>query len=136
MNLKELLDWNYLFHPYPLAGFSWPFRIVLLVLFLGAIAVAIFAAMKKKNAPSVSRKGWYKIQVWGWSTGIVGLLLMSFREIRAIYLAARGYLFIWILISFIWLIFIFIYWKKVIPNKAEREKKTEEFNKWIPKKKK
>lgn len=136
MDITKLLDMNYLFHPYPLAGFSWPFRIFLLVVFLGAIIFAIITSKKKQTAPSITRKGWYKLQVWGWSTGVVGLLLMFFREIRVIYFSSRGYLLLWFLIIIVWLIFIFVYWKKTIPDKAKREKEAEEFNKWLPKKKK
>ncbi len=136
MDLTQLFNLDYLFHPYPLAGFSWPFRIFLLVVFLGAITFAIYAGKRNKKASSITRKGWYKLQVWGWSTGLVGLLLMSFREVRALYFGSRGYLLIWFVVIIVWLLSILIYWKKVIPDKEKREKKAEEFNKWIPKKKK
>lgn len=135
MDLTQIFNLSYLFNRYPPAGFTWPFRIALLIIFLAAIVLAIISKKKLKKVSGSSKRGWYKLQVWGWSTGIVGLLLMSFREVRALYISARAYLLLWLIIIFVWLIFILIYWKKVVPARESTIKDNEEFTKWLPKKK-
>lgn len=135
MDFTKLLDTRYLFQIYPPAGFDWPTRILLLVIFLGAIALAIYADKKIKHA-GIFKKVWQKTQVWGWSSGIFGLIIMSFREVGAIYLSQRFWLLLWLLIIFLWLAYILYYWKKVIPRKEALKQKSAEYNKWLPKKKK
>ncbi|OGY93940.1 MAG: hypothetical protein A2406_03485 [Candidatus Komeilibacteria bacterium RIFOXYC1_FULL_37_11] len=134
MNLEKLLDLSYLFNRFPPAGFSWPLRIVLLIIFVGSLVLA-FYTHKKIGQKDLRKKLWKKIQVWSWTNGLVGLTLMYFREVRALYLSARGWLLIFILLMFVWLIFIIIFAKTKLPDKAEAEKKEQEFNKWLPKKK-
>lgn len=135
MDLTKLFDVGYLFQIYPGAGFDWPIRIVLIILFLGAIAFAVFAG-KKIKPQGIMKKVWYKLQVWGWTTGIFGLIFVSFREAGAVYLSQRIWLLLWILIMMVWLLYILYYWKKVVPKKEELKQQTEEYNKWLPKKKK
>ncbi|MBT4209618.1 MAG: hypothetical protein HOE19_01745 [Candidatus Komeilibacteria bacterium] len=134
MNLEKLFDLAYMFNRFPPAGFSWPIRIALFIVFIGSIILAIYA-QKKINEKGLSKKLWQKIQVWGWTNGLVGLVFMSFRETRALYLSARGWFLIFIIIMIIWLVFIIKFAKTKIPNKEEREKKEQEFDKWLPKQK-
>lgn len=136
MDLTKLLDWSYLTHNYAIAGFSWPVRIILLLIFIGALITALYATQKLKKHPGLKKRLWLKLQVWGWSTGLFGLLLIIFREIRAIYLGSRIWLLLWLIAIFIWLGFIIYYWKIKIPLKEEQAKTQAEFNKWLPKKKK
>lgn len=135
MNLEKLLDLSYLFYRLPPAGFSWAMRIFLLIIFVGALVVAIIATIKYNKKEAIIKNFWRKLQIWGWSTSLVGLLLFYIREVRAIYLSARAWMFLWLIIIFIWLIFIIVYWFKVIPKKKEAKQSQEEFNKWLPKKK-
>ena len=134
MDLTKLFDFSYLTYRYPEAGFSWPIRITLLIIFIGTIVFAIYTHKKIKRAKT-TKKMWQKLQVWAWTTGIIGLLLMSFREIRAIYISSRIYLLIFIIIIIIWLIAILIYKKNKLPDKESQIKKEQEFDKWLPKKK-
>lgn len=134
MNLEKLFDLSYMFNRFPEAGFSWPIRIVLLILFVGSIILAVYA-QKEINKKSLSKKLWQKIQVWGWTNGLVGLLFVYFREVRAIYLSSRGWILIFILIMLAWLVFIIKFAKTKLPNKEEQDKKEREFNKWLPKRK-
>lgn len=136
MDITKLFDTSYLFQIYPGVGFDWPIRILLLFIFLGAMAIAILADKKTKKAPGIVKKVWLKLQIWGWTSGIFGLILVSFREVGAIYLSQRFWLFLWLLIVFLWLAYILYYWKMVIPQKEERKQESEEYNKWLPKKKK
>lgn len=135
MDFTKLIDLDYLFYRLPPAGFSWPFRIVLLVIFVGCMLLAIFSRQKAKTSPGILKLAWRKMQTWAWSVGIVGLLLMGFREVRAIYLGSRAWLLLWLLISLAWLVTILIYWKKEIPKKQEYIKAQEEYNRWLPKRK-
>ena len=96
--------------------------------------LAILGQKKVKNSGPV-RKFWQKMILWGWTSGLVGLLLVLFRELRAIYLSARFWLFLWILIMIVWLILNLIYLKRKVPAKEELIKQQKEFSRWLPKKK-
>ncbi len=133
MDLSKLTNIHYLFSPYPDLGFSWLMRIVLLLIFLGAIALALLSARQNKKALGPIKKVWKKWQIWGWTTGVIGLFLIFFREVNAIYLSSRGYLLIWLLTAAIWAMFIIIYWKRKVPAKKKLIQEQEEFNKWLPK---
>ncbi|RJQ33662.1 hypothetical protein C4566_03155 [Candidatus Parcubacteria bacterium] len=132
MNLEKLLNLSYLFHRYPPGGFSWPLRIVLIVVFGGAIAWGVYSGLKNKKVSGYGKKLWYKLQIWGWTSGLVGFLLFYFREVRALYLSARAYLLIWLIIMLVWLVLIIILHKKRTPDKEVLIKKKEEYEKWLP----
>ncbi len=136
MNLEKLINFSYLFHRYPPGGFSWPIRIVLVVLFGGALIMAIYSGLKTKKVSGHAKKLWYKLQVWGWTVGLIGFLLFYFREVRALYLGARIYLLAWLVITVVWLLLMLILHKKNTPNKEEIVKKKEEYEKWLPQQKK
>ena len=73
MNLDKLFDASYMFERFPTAGFSWPIRIVLLIIFIASIILALYANKQIiKKGPH--RRLWRKIQVWSWTNGLVGLL--------------------------------------------------------------
>lgn len=133
MDFTKLFDLEYLFIRYPEAGFSWPMRIGLLVLFVGAILVALYTHKKFKQKLGASTKAWKRLQIWAWSSGLVGLLLMYFREVRALYISARFWLFLWLLIYVLWLIYVLLRWKKDVPDKESQEKRKQEYEKWLPK---
>lgn len=136
MDFAKLFNTDYLFQIAPSAGFDLPMRIVLYFIFIAAIVIAVMAGKKIRHASGIMKKVWYKLQVWGWSSGIFGLLLVSFRELGAIYLSQRFWLFMWILFIFLWLLYIVYYWKKVVPQKEAKKQESAEFDKWLPKKKK
>ncbi len=133
MDLARLIDISYLFQSQPAEGFSWPFRIVLLVIFIGALVLAIYSGLRAKKTTSVIKRVWSKFQLWGWSAGLVGLLLFSFRELQAIYIGARVYILAWLIIIFIWFISILFFVRKSKATKEARVEKDEEYNKWLPK---
>ncbi len=136
MDLTKLIDLSYLFNRFPPGGFSWPFRVFLLFLFFYCIILAVKAGKNIKITSGNFKKLWYKVQLWGWTTGFIGLLLFFFREVRAIYLSSRIWMFIWILVTIIWGLSIIKYLKKELPKKEEIKEKQEAFNKWLPKQKK
>lgn len=135
MDLTNLLHWWYLIERYPQAGFSWPMRIVLLIIFIGSILAALhaFNQLRNKVAP---KSLWIRLQTWGWASGLVGIILMIFRETRAIYLASRLWLLLWILIVFIWLGYIIYFKIKILPTmKKHDEVDQETYGKYLPHKK-
>ncbi len=135
MNLANLLNWTYLIERYPVAGFSWPFRIILLVIFIGSILAALLA-LNKLNNKIPPKPFWLRLQTWGWATGIIGLILMIFRETRAIYLASRLWLLLWLLIVFIWLGYLIYFKLKVLPRMKKHEAVDQEtYGKYLPHKK-
>lgn len=134
MDLTKLLNWEYLFHPYPI-GFSWPMRLGLLIIFIAMIAWAIYSRQRMNKSHHLRRKVWQKFESWGWTSGLIGLTLIYFREVRAIYLSSRGWLLIWLILSLIWLVFIIKYLKTKVPAKESLAKQKEEFNKWLPRQK-
>lgn len=136
MDLNKLFDLNYLFQRYTFEGFSWPVKIALLIFFVGAIALAVLAYYKKKSSSGPVKKAWSRIILWGWTTGIVGLLMVFFREARTLYLGSRGYLLIFLLAIFIWLVWIIYKSKKEVPDKEAIEKRQNEYEKWLPGRKK
>ncbi|MBT6691685.1 hypothetical protein HOB10_05135 [Candidatus Parcubacteria bacterium] len=133
MDLSKLLNFEYLFARFPEAGFSWPVRIGLLIIFVGAIIVALYTHKKLKQNLGVAGKAWKRLQVWSWSVGLVGIMLVYFREVRALYLSSRFWLILWLLVSVVWLIYIIAKWKKDVPNKETQEKHKQEYSKWLPK---
>ena len=107
-----------------------------MVLFVGAILVALYTHKKFKQNLGVSTKAWKRLQIWGWGAGLIGLMLVYFREVRAMYISSRFWLLLWILICVVWLIYIIIRWKKDVPDKEAQEKHEQEYAKWLPKKNK
>ncbi len=135
MNLGKIFNLNYLFERFPEAGFSWPIRIVLGILFVGALCLAVYSHQRIKHSSGLNKKVWQKLEIWGWTTGLIGGILVYFREIHTIYLSARIWLLLFILIVFVWLFFIIKYWKTKVPDKEERQKREQQFDKWLPKRK-
>jgi len=136
MNIAKLFDWSYLTHSYVTKGFSWPMRIILLIIFIGVLIFAWQTATKIKKTTSSHKRLWEKLQIWSWFTGLLGLLLMFFREVRTIYLGSRIWLLLLLIIVLIWLLFIIYYWKITIPLKEQSRASKNDFDKWLPKKKK
>lgn len=136
MNLEQLIHWSYLWQRYTPIGFSWPVRIALLILFVGGIILAILFNRKIKTSQGPVKTLAKKIRAWGFTTGIIGLLLVTFREVQTIYLASRLLLLLWLVVTFVWLINIIIYWRKDLPKKQANLKEQAEFNKWLPQNKK
>lgn len=136
MNVEKFFHWSYLWQRYTPIGFSWPMRILLLVFFVGTICLAVWFHRKIKNSQGPKKTLAKKIRAWGFSTGIMGLLLLFFRETQAAYLASRLLLLAWLIIIAVWLITILIYWLKDLPKKQAALAAQAEFNKWLPQNKK
>lgn len=135
MNLSNLLNWSYLTHRYAVENLSWWVLTILIIIFGSALIVAILVTKKLKDKNVGARKFLTRIQVWGFSSSIVGAFLIFFREVRALYLSSRIWLLLWLIAVLVWLGFLIYEWKIVLPKKKQDQKSQEEFNKWLPKKK-
>lgn len=135
MNLEKLIDLTYLLERYPRLGFSLPIKLFLIILFVGAIVIAIKAGKELKNNPGIMKNVYDRLQNWGWTTGLLGFLLFFFREVRTIYLGSRILMLILLISSFIWIFRIIRYYKKEIPKKKELKKERQEYGKYLPKRK-
>ena len=135
MNLEKLINLNYLFDRYPDYGFSLPTKIFLILYFVISIIIAIKAGKKLNTNPGIMKRTYNSLENWGWTTGVLGLLLFFFREVNAIYLGSRIWMLLLLIFTIIWLILIVKYYKKEIPKKEELKKERERFSKYLPRKK-
>lgn len=133
MDFQKLLDLNYLFSPYTYGGFSWTFRIILLVFFAGSLIWAFWAGIKQSKNIGLYKKGWRRWQLWGHFNGWIGFLLLIFRESGAVYLGSRIWMLLWLAGALIWALLIIKYWRFTVPTQAQEIRRKEEFNKWLPK---
>ncbi len=135
MNLAKLFDWSYLTHRYAVENLSWWTLSILIIIFGGALIAAILVTIKLRDKNVIARKFLTKIQIWGFSSGIVGAFFIFFRQVRALYLSSRIWLLVWLIVVLVWLAFLIYEWKVVLPKKKQDQKSQEEFTKWLPKKK-
>lgn len=135
MNLAKLFNWSYLTNRYAVENLSWWTLTVLFIIFGLALIVAFLATKKLKDPNTNARRFLIKLQIWGFSSSIVGAALIFFRQVRAMYLSSRIWLLLWIIIVLVWLGFLIYEWKVILPKKKQDQKSQEEFNKWLPKKK-
>ena len=102
------------------------------MIFIGTIIIAIYAGRRFKKNPGIYKKVLYKFQVWGWSTGLVGLLLGLFREVGAIYIGSRAWMILWLIAIVVWLGFIIKTWIKIAGTKEAKLREESEYKKWLP----
>lgn len=132
LDFSRLYSVKYVFNP-NLAPMSPNFAKALyfffgLFLILSLVAwLMVKSEEKKKNLPL--KKLWQKLTTFFLTLGIIGLLLLFFRQMQAYFLSLPLFLYFWFLGALIWLISI-IRWtvkkmKKMqeeIEEKKEREK--------------
>ncbi len=130
---SNLLKFSYWFDVRPL--FFTPiifwilFGVFVLVVLVGVLASIIIS----KNKPDKLKKRiWVKISRWGYTAGLVGLLLIFLKQQRAPYLGMRVWTLLWLVASFIWLIFILKYILIKVPKIRREQKQKEEFEKYLP----
>lgn len=67
--------------------------------------------------------------------GLIGEVLVWFRYERVYFLSARFWLVVWLIALITWLAWVLKYQLKTIPQSRANLQKTQEFNKYLPKKK-
>jgi O-antigen/teichoic acid export membrane protein len=130
------LDWSYLFRAYTFEALSTPFRVALYGFCVLAIVLAILAQRQLAKNPGYKKSFYKKLIGFGWTSSIVGLLFILFRETRAMYLGSRFWLLLWAIGVLVWAIYLLFYYLITIPKIKKKKEENAEFSKWLPKAKK
>ena len=131
--MSNLLNWSFWFDAYPLP-FNQAAYYALGAIFLLAIALGVVSRiLKKKSADKLVQAVWSKLASFGFSLGIVGLILAFLKHQRAPYLGMRLWLSLWLLICLAWLVFILKYIFLDIPKIRRAKQAKAEFDKYLPK---
>jgi len=129
-----MLTLSYWFDTYPFFFtpiFFWGFLgLFMIAIVFGAICLKIIT---KGKVNKTSHKVWLKLRSWSFSLGIVGLILVFFKQQRTPYLGMRIWLLVWLIICLIWLIFIVKYLLINVPKIKKEEIEKKEFEKYLPK---
>jgi len=132
--MNKFFDLNFWFdiRPSIFTGYSiWLFLGLALVgIILGFIA--LYLQKKYRQTDKISMKIWKKLSNLGFSFGIVELILMFFKQQRAPYLGMRIWLFLWIIISLVWLVFILKYIFKTVPQLRAEKQRQADLKKYLP----
>ena len=109
----------------------------LLAIFGAVIIAGIFFKVIQKigRGDSFSKKLWQKYHLMFLTLGVIGVILTWFRYERVYVLSARFWLLVWLLGLVFWLALILKYQIKNIPPAREKSQRTNDFNKYLPKKK-
>src|SRR3989338_961283 len=104
--MNQLLQWSFWFDARPLP-FNSNFLWIIVGVFAGAIIFAIISSrLRKQKTGPLHWQIWSKLLHLSLSFGLVGLLLVFFKEERIIYLGMRVWLILWVLICLVWLGFV------------------------------
>lgn len=99
------------------------------------LALIIKIISKITKGDSFSKQLWHKYFVFLLTMSLSGLFLVWFRYERAYFLSARFWLLVWLIGFIVWLFYILKYQFKVMPQARAQLQKTQEFNKYLPKRK-
>lgn len=132
INFSRLIDLDFIFNS-GIAPMSENFVKIFYVLFglclVLSLASRLFSRQQEKKGDLPLKKFWQKLTTFFASLGILGLILLFFRQQHVYFLAMPLFLYLWFLSGLIWAIFI-IRWalvkmkkmQKDIAEKKEREK--------------
>jgi len=115
--------------PYMLQVFWGLIIIFALVVVLGAVSLFF---LKKYQHNKLVRRIWSKLMSWSYSIGLVGLLLVFFRQQKAPYFGMRIVMFIWLVVAIIWLFFILKFRLLQVPKIKKEQQRKEELRKYLP----
>lgn len=107
---------------------------ILISIFAVAIIVGIISSVfsSKNKKDKLKKKLWSKFISWGYTVGIVGLILTFLKQQKTPYLGMRIWLLVWLLFSFVWLIFILKFVILKVPKIKKEQREKEEFEKYLP----
>ncbi|MFA6305098.1 MAG: hypothetical protein WCV73_04545 [Patescibacteria group bacterium] len=130
--MTRLLQLSFWFDVYPLPFYQvayWLFG----GLFIACLVFGIFALVRsQKLGNKLVIKVWSKLGNFGLSFGIVGLILLFFKQQRLPYLGMRFFLGLWLLVCLVWLGFILKYLLVDLPKLKAEKKYKDELLKYIP----
>ncbi|HLC64304.1 MAG TPA: hypothetical protein VJK25_03100 [Patescibacteria group bacterium] len=131
--MSNILTLSFWFDVYPLPFNEAAYYIIGLVLLLGVFLGVVGKILKSKGQVGLIRTVWAKLTNFGFSFGIIGLVLVFLKQQRAPYLGMRLWLILWLAICFVWLLFILKYIFLEIPRIKQANKQRAEFDKYLPK---
>ncbi len=131
--MTRFLQTSFWFDRYPLPFFELAMWVTLGV-FAVVLAFGIWSKLRanKTGLDKLTASIWQKFGNLFLSLGLVGLVLLFFKQQRLPYLGMRFWLGLWALICLVWLGFILKYIFIEVPKKKEEKKKQEELRKYIP----
>jgi len=137
MDITKIFDLNYIFltNPAPLHPLQ---RGIAIVVFGGLIIVAIAFVFRahRKDIDNVAKRVATKISTFAFTTGLIGLVLFLLRQTRVYFFSRRFFFLLWLVALIIWLVFLLKYIFKKAPEARQTLTERQEFEKYLPKKKK
>ena len=134
MSFAHLFTMSYWFSQpftaYGLVKWFWVLSFLFLILF-GIVARIVRNSQNDKTL----RELWRRVSNLGFTTGLLGLLWLFFRQERIPFFAWRFWLLIWLVLFVWWLCNLLIYSVKRLPVIREEKKYREEISKYLPGKK-
>lgn len=115
--------------PYTLKVFWGLIVIFALAIILGSASLFF---LKKYQDNKLVKKVWSKFMSWGYSAGLIGLLLIFFRQQKAPYFGMRIIMALWLAVVAVWLFFILKFWLLEVPKIKKEQQRKEELRKYLP----
>lgn len=138
LNPLDFFKPSRLFAMRPLALSSLTFWIVLIVFALVLVSGGVFwwLKVKKKKGDRFTKKFYGKMINLSFVMGVIGFIMLGFRQGRVQFFAARFWLLFWGIGFLVWLGFNIRYILKTAPQRRVAKEADELFDKYLPKKKK
>lgn len=133
MNWLNLFSISYIFNPLPgsFIGNWGKYLMIFFAVLVVAGAVAYVVSTRRQNSPLV-RKVFSKISNLLLVMGIIGVLLVFFREQRVYGLSMPIFFFLWIVGAVVWLVFLLRFLFKKLPQKRNEIKRRKAKEKYLP----
>lgn len=131
MSYQNLLKIDYWFsQPFMAHDFAfWATLLLFLGLIIGGVVLLL---IKSFNNDRTNKIIFNKLDNFGVSLGLLGLMWLFFRQQRVSFLAWRFWLLFWFLIAVWWLIKILKYAIKRLPQIKQEKLEKQRFNKYLP----
>lgn len=133
--MKQLLEFSYWFELWP-GNLNLPFWRAVIVGAGGELVIAVVASVMMRRAKDpLAKKVWRRFGTWGYTTGIISLLLAFFRFQNAYFLSMRFFIFAWLAATLVWLLIIVKFIIRDMPRRRKAMADRAEFSKYLPTKK-
>ena len=137
MDITKLFDLQYIFtvNPAPLQPLQ---RGIAIAVFGLLIIIAIIAVIwsHKKQIDRVTKKVTLKSSTFAFTLGLIGWVLFFLRQARVYFFSRRFFFLFWLIATIIWLVYLLKYIFKKAPAQRQTLTERQEFEKYLPKKKK
>lgn len=134
IEITKLFQNDYLFQITPPSDGLYRYLTIFFSLLI--LAAIVLTSYYKKSKFKAHRNVKSKLFSNFLTTGIIGLFLIFCRFEQLPYLGSRFLMLILFLVFIIWVLLILQYWILVAPKEIKKERKKENFTKYLPRKKK